>query len=102
MEEQKQNELFLYNGVLTPVLYLLRKEFQMVAIQGYFEGDRFFPEKRVKIPQGKRAIVTILDEPAVDWHERNKNAWLKFLKDISECDEPLESEPERTNFSRTL
>ncbi|MCL2111789.1 MAG: hypothetical protein FWH32_06035 [Clostridiales bacterium] len=75
----------------------------MIAVQGYFEGDRFFPEQQVKIPQRKRAIVTILDEPVVDRHERNKKAWMKFLKEIAECDEPPpEGMPERVRFNRVL
>ena len=76
----------------------------MIAVQGYFEGDRFFPEQPVKIPPRRRAIVTILDEPSntEEEHERHKKAWLKFLHDIQKCGEPIEGEPERFNIDREL
>ena len=74
----------------------------MISLQGYFEGDRFFPEQQVKIPQYKRAIVTILDEPTRDLQEREKQAWLKFLEAIKNCDEPLEGMPERISFDREI
>ena len=74
----------------------------MISVQGYFEGDRFFPEQQVKIPQYKRAIVTILDEPTKTLLEREREAWLEFAEAIRECDEPLEGEPERIHFDRVL
>ena len=74
----------------------------MIAVEGYFEGDRFFSDDAVKIPQRKRAIVTILDEPVSERAEKERIAWLRFLDEISNCDEPLEGEPERTQFEREI
>jgi hypothetical protein len=72
----------------------------MIALQGYFEGDRFIHPDAVKIPRHKRAIVTILDEPASQ--EQNAAAWRKFLSAIKDIDEPLEGMPERVTFNRVI
>jgi len=74
----------------------------MIAVEGYFEGDRFYTDRNVRIPQRKRAIVTILDEPVLEIAEKEKQAWFCFFDKIAECDEPLEGEPERTNFKREI
>ena len=36
----------------------------MIAIQGYFVKNKFVSAENITIPDGKRAIVTILDEYA--------------------------------------
>jgi hypothetical protein len=34
----------------------------LLTVQGYFEGGRFIADEPVRIPERKKAIVTILDE----------------------------------------
>jgi len=37
----------------------------MKTYEGYFENDRFyFTEQVIRIPERKRTIITVLDEPA--------------------------------------
>lgn len=42
----------------------------MQAYEGYFDRGRFIPLGTISIPERKRAIVTILDEPVSDDAER--------------------------------
>ena len=75
---------------------------------GYFDGDRFFPEQQVKLPQKKRVIIRIDEKPSsdglsADIRERKIRAWEKFAKALAECDEPPpEGMPERIHFDREL
>lgn len=72
----------------------------MIAVQGYFDGDRFISSDSTLIPSRKRAIVTILDETVVPKIEKEKKAWKKFLAALASSDEELIGEPERVNFNR--
>jgi len=39
----------------------------MQAYEGFFRNGRFFPtEQEIRIPENKRAIVMLLNEPAAD------------------------------------
>jgi len=70
----------------------------MIALQGYFDGDRFISSDAVRIPRYKRAIVTILDDPISP--DQYKKAWQQFFSDINSSDEELIGEPERVSFNR--
>jgi hypothetical protein len=59
-------------------------------------------DELMDLPQRKRVIVTILDEPVAMSLGRNRQAWKSFLDAMSECDEPLDGEPERMSFHRSL
>lgn len=78
------------------------------AFQGYFESGRFISPDIATIPEHKKVIVTVLDEPVLNRDsERNRLAWNKFFSDIAECDEKLPQEfdellSQRVNFTREL
>ena len=69
----------------------------MQAYEGYFINGQFYTAGRnVRIPERRRAIITVLDEPIQ--HNANAAAWLEFLDAIKDIDdEPLE-EFERVKF----
>jgi hypothetical protein len=59
---------------------------QAQAYEGYFENGSFFTEGRrtIKLPENKRVIITVLDEPIVNIQEKSDEqgrrlAWLKRL-----------------------
>jgi hypothetical protein len=85
-------------GIETRVCHIRR--YTMIALQGYFEGDKFIHPEAINIPRHKKAIVTILDEPVV--HEQNADAWRTFLSAIKDTDEPLSGGPERVTFNRVI
>jgi hypothetical protein len=71
----------------------------LLTFQGYFEAGRFISDTPVKIPDGKKTIVTVLDE-AVDRNEEKEwedyqAYWDKIIEDIQNSDEVLKGEPER-------
>ena len=43
-----------------------------VVAQGYFESGRFIADTPIQIPEGKKVIVTVLDEE-VNKENRQKN-----------------------------
>jgi hypothetical protein len=72
----------------------------LLAVEGYFEGGRFITDTPVHIPEGKKTIVTVLDEAANKDKERENYVayWNKIIEDIQNSDEVLEGEPERLRF----
>ena len=76
------------------------EEYMTVVAQSYFESGRFIADTPIQIPEGKKVIVTVLDEE-VDKENRQKNYiayWDKIIEDIQNSDEILEGEPERVCF----
>ena len=74
----------------------------MQAVEGYFENGHFYPVGQLTAIHGRRrAIVTILDEPARDEDVSkgiHAGAWHEFLGDIKKIKaEPL-PEFERVQF----
>ena len=61
----------------------------MLTVTGIFENERFIPDKPVHIPQNKKVVVTIEEEPV----ERTKiaNKWREIGEAILNCDEELPS-----------
>ncbi|GHU42294.1 hypothetical protein FACS1894190_11450 [Spirochaetia bacterium] len=61
----------------------------LLTVQGFFEEGKFIPSEPVKIPEHKRAIVTILDENEDDRKKRQ-------MTDLAECyrllDESMDEE----------
>jgi hypothetical protein len=72
----------------------------LLVVEGYFEAGRFITETPVHIPEGKKTIVTVLDEAVNKDQERENYVayWNKIIEDIQNSDEVLEGEPERIRF----
>ena len=66
----------------------------MKAYQGYTKNGKIIPLADQTIPDGRRAIITILDEPmaAQSRLERQKKALLALEQGLADCDEPLPPE----------
>jgi hypothetical protein len=73
----------------------------LLVLEGYFNEGRFITDTPY-IPEGKRTIVTVLDEAAntdkEKEHENYKAYWNKIIEDIQNSNEALEGEPERIHF----
>ena len=84
----------------------------LMSYEGYFEGDRFISKHNLKIPERRKAIVTIIEEEKhEDIVKRQKEAFDEFIKNIKELDElgiePLGEEfdeiiSKRVNITREL
>jgi hypothetical protein len=81
----------------------------MQAYQGYTEDGKIIPLGNPAIPNGCRAIITILDEPLrlESRLERQKKALRAFEKGLEQCTEPLPPEfdeilSKRVNITREL
>ena len=72
----------------------------LLTFQGFFKEGHFVPDTPVQIPEGKKTIVTVLDEAADESAEveRRIKLWDKIIEDIRNCDEVLVGEPERIHF----
>jgi hypothetical protein len=72
----------------------------LLTFQGYFEAGRFIADTPIRIPEGRKTIITVLDEK-IDKENERKNYiayWNKIIGDIQNSDEALEGEPERIHF----
>ena len=72
----------------------------LLAFQGYFEAGHFVTDTPIQIPEGRKAIVTVLDEMADKGSEeaRQTKLWDEIFEEIEHCDEALLGEPERVHF----
>jgi hypothetical protein len=72
----------------------------LLVVEGYFEAGRFITDTPVHIPEGKKTIVTVLDEAVNKDQERKayQKLWDEIINDIENSDEVLEGEPERIRF----
>ena len=61
----------------------------MEAYQGYTEDGKVIPLANRIIPDGRRAIITVLDESAESRLERQKKALLALEQGLADCAEPL-------------
>ena len=71
----------------------------LLVLEGYFDEGRFITDTPY-IPEGKKAIVTVLDE-IVDKNKEQKSyqkLWDEIIEEIEASDEVLEGEPERLCF----
>ena len=78
----------------------------MQAYEGYFEDGRFFPLGGAVVPDGRRVIVTVLDESRGDVGKRQKAALARF-REAMRNSEPLPPEfdevmSRRVNITREL
>lgn len=81
----------------------------MEAYQGYTENGRIIPLFEQGIPNGRRAIITVLDESPLPEHTsvRQKKALVALEKALDECSEPLPPEfddilAQRSNIVRSV
>jgi hypothetical protein len=72
----------------------------LLTFQGYFEAGQFVTDTPVKIPEGRKTIITVLDEKAdkVNGREEYIAYWNRIIEDIQDSDEMPEGEPERIRF----
>ncbi|MHC6203124.1 hypothetical protein ACYULU_08005 [Breznakiellaceae bacterium SP9] len=72
----------------------------LLTFQGYFEAGQFVADTPIQIPEGRKTIITVLDEKADNANERENYIayWNKIIEDIQNSDEVLEGEPERIRF----
>ena len=71
----------------------------LLVFEGYFDEGRFITDTPY-IPEGKKTIVTVLDE-TVDRNKEQKSyqkLWDDIIDKIETSDEVLEGEPERLCF----
>jgi hypothetical protein len=63
----------------------------MEAYQGYTENGKIIPLSDQTIPDGRRAIITVLDEQMTPESrlERQKKALMALVQGLAECAEPL-------------
>ena len=71
----------------------------LLVLEGYFEEGRFITDTPF-IPEGKKTIVTVLDETVDKDKERKsyQKLWDEIIHEIESSDEILEGEPERLCF----
>jgi hypothetical protein len=72
----------------------------LLTFQGYFEAGQFVADTPIQIPEGRKTIVTVLDEKVDKANERENYIayWNKIIEDIQNSDEVLEGDPERVRF----
>ena len=59
----------------------------LLTVQGYFEGDHFVTDEPVRIPERKKAIVTILDEDREESADGNKMSLAELVRRRKDLDE---------------
>ena len=72
----------------------------LLTFQGYFEAGQFVADTPIQIPEGRKTIITVLDEKVDKANEREdyRAYWNRIIEDIQNSDEVLEGEPERIRF----
>ena len=72
----------------------------LLTVQGYFEAGQFIADTPIQIPEGRKTIVTVLDEKVEKDRKlaAHKKLWREIIEDLQNCDEVLEGEPERIRF----
>jgi hypothetical protein len=72
----------------------------LLTFQGYFEAGQFVADTPIQIPEGRKTIITVLDEKVDRANEREdyRVYWNRIIEDIQNSDEVLEGEPERICF----
>jgi predicted DNA-binding antitoxin AbrB/MazE fold protein len=63
----------------------------MQACQAYYERGHFIPLSKLTIPEGSRAIITIMEESPNDVSQRQKAALARFREAVRNS-EPLPPE----------
>ena len=71
----------------------------MLVVTGIFENEHFIPDRPVSIPQRKKVVVTIEENPDVGTKSANK--WREIGEAVLNCDEELSGSPQPVQF-RTM
>ncbi|MDR1687685.1 MAG: hypothetical protein LBS21_03625 [Clostridiales bacterium] len=60
---------------------------QTQAYDGYFENGKFFTAGRrtIRLPENKRIIITVLDDPVENMQENEQESRLAWLKRLDEA-----------------
>ena len=75
----------------------------MQTYEGYLDNGRFIPLVAANIPNRRRAILTVLDEPVKKTRETaHAKAWREFFEAINASDEEVPETFERVNFTREI
>jgi len=75
----------------------------MQAYQGYFENGQFISLDAAKIPERKRTILTVLDEPIENRLENEQLIALQeFFDAVNASNEKIPETFERVNFLRPV
>jgi len=73
----------------------------LLTLEGYFEAGRFITDTPY-IPEGKKTIVTVLDEAMDKDKDKEQKVyqkiWNEIINEIETSSEVLEGEPERLHF----
>ena len=75
--------------------------------QGYFKNGQFISSEKITIPEYRRVILTVLDEPIKQEGSEHSKIWNDFFEELANCNEPIGLEfdeimSKRTNFSREI
>jgi len=72
----------------------------LLTFQGFFKEGYFVSNTPIEIPEGRKTIVTVLDEMANESDEeaRQLKLWDEIFEEIKNCDEVLLGEPERIHL----
>ena len=71
----------------------------MLVVTGIFENERFIPDRPVDLPQNKKVVVTIEEDPGTQ--TKTVNTWREIGESILNCDEELPGSPQPIKF-RTI
>ena len=71
----------------------------MLIVTGTFENERFIPDRPVSIPQNKKAVVIIEENPDVVIKPASK--WREIGEEILNCNEEILGSPQSLKF-RTM
>jgi hypothetical protein len=72
----------------------------LLTLQGYFKAGRFIADTPINIPEGRKTIITVLDERVDKSGEemRQNELWDEIFEEIENCDEVLLGDPERIHL----
>jgi hypothetical protein len=72
----------------------------LLTFQGSFKEGHFVTDSPIQIPEGRKTIVTVLDEMADESDEevRQSKLWDEIFEEIRNCDEVLLGEPEHIHL----
>ena len=72
----------------------------LLTFQGFFKEGNFVTDTPIQIPEGRKTIVTVLDEAADEYNEeaRQSKLWDEIFEEIKNCNEVLLGEPERIHL----
>ena len=76
----------------------------MQELEGYFEDGRFHAEgQTITLPERRRVIITILDEPIPERGENEQaKVWREFFEAVNASDEVIPETFERFNIAREV